>query len=338
MIRVGIVATSSVVPKLELEAGIAHLRAQGFQVEAHPLVTGEHFLYPADEKARARALIEFSAREDLDVIWCARGGYGATHLLPYLRRWKKSLRTKRVRPKILIGFSDITSLLEWYRVNLGWRTIHGPMPSMRVFPVLPREEWDPLLNLIRSPHRIGKPRPPLFSLKPVFKPEGFREICAPLVGGNLAVWCALLGTPDQGSTRGKILFLEEIQENLGRIHRMMHHLEQAGGLKGCKGIVLGDFTDCGDSVPVGLSRGPGTGESHEEFLSSPPKDALKPLRRTFGDEEGLRMIFREFGEKLGIPVYSDVPSGHGGRHHSLALGLPYRLARSGRFGLNIRSS
>ncbi len=333
MIRVGIVATSSVVPQLELEAGVAHLRALGFGVEVHPLVTGESFLYPASEEMRARALLEFSAREDLDVIWCARGGYGATHLLPHLRRWKSSLRKKRLKPKTLIGFSDITSLLEWYRVNLGWRTIHGPMPAMRVFPVLPPEEWDPLLNLIRAPGGRTKARATSFRLKQVYAPKGFREVSAPLVGGNLAVWCALLGTPDQGSARGKILFLEEIQENLGRIHRMMHHLEQAGGLRGCKGIVLGDFTDCGDSVPVGLSRGPAAGESPGEFLSSPPKDALKPLRRAFGEKEGLCLIFREFGERLGIPVYSDVPAGHGGRNHSLVLGSPYRLGRSGRFGL-----
>ncbi len=87
--RVGIVASSSVIPKVEFEIGKNFLEREGFQVECHPSIFGEYFFYPAPDEVRAEALIEFSKRDDLDVIWCARGGYGATHLLPYLDRAKK---------------------------------------------------------------------------------------------------------------------------------------------------------------------------------------------------------------------------------------------------------
>jgi muramoyltetrapeptide carboxypeptidase len=334
MIRVGIVGTSSVLPKIEFEAGVEFLKSQGFSVEVHPSVLGRDFLYTASDEVRAQALIEFSSRSDLDVIWFGRGGYGATHLLPLLNQWKKSLRGKRLRKKTLIGFSDLTAILEWYRVNFGWETIHGPMPSLRTFPVLPKTEWNLLLNLIQASLKLERLKTETYQLEPIYVPKKFTEATGPLVGGNLTVWGSLLGTPDQGSTRGRFLFLEDVQENLGRINRTVHQLEQAGGLKGCKGIVLGDFTDCTDSVPTGLSRAPLSSESKEAFLSAPPKEAMQFLRSRHTPEEGLRLIFETLGHRQNLPVFSGLPAGHGARHHSLYLGKPHSLKKTGRFGLS----
>jgi muramoyltetrapeptide carboxypeptidase len=333
MIRIGIVATSSVIPKVEFEIGVQHLKKAGFQVEVHPSALNEYYLYPANDAERARALIEFSERPDLDVIWCGRGGYGATHLLPYLNHWKRSLKGRRLVKKTIIGFSDITALLEWYRTHFKWETLHAPMPSLRTFSVLKPAEWEGLLNFIRASLKKEKLRPGSFELDPIYVPEGFKTVTAPLVGGNLAVWNALLGTPDQGSTRGKLLFLEEIQENLGRINRMVHHLEQAGGLKGCKGIVLGDFTECNDSVPTGLKMAPPESPARAAYLEFPPKEALGFLRSSYSTPEGLDFIFRALGERLRIPVFSGVPAGHGSSHHSLYLGKKHTLDRKGNFSL-----
>jgi muramoyltetrapeptide carboxypeptidase len=331
MIRIGIVATSSVIPKSEFEAGLAFLKQEGFQIEVHESVLGEYYFYPASDEDRARALIEYSSRPDLDVIWCGRGGYGATHLIPYLDRWKKSLRGKKPLKKTLLGFSDITALLEWYRTELGWETIHAPMPSLRTFPVLNPAEWKAIKNLLRFSLKLEPAKPFAHSLKPVYLPKSFKAETAPIVGGNLSVWNALLGTPHQGSVRGKFLFLEEIQENLARINRMTHHLEQAGGLKGCKGIILGDFMDCKDSVPLFLSRGPKENESRELFLRSPPKDAMSPLRNTIPPEDGLNFIFQSLGKRLELPVFSGLPVGHGPHFFPLYLGKKHELKRSGVF-------
>ena len=102
-IRIGIIATSSVVPKVEFELGVDVLQEKGYSVDVHPTVLGEYYFYPAPDAERAEALIDFSMRSDLDAIWCARGGYGATHLLPFLDRAKKKLQSKKVKKKTLLG-------------------------------------------------------------------------------------------------------------------------------------------------------------------------------------------------------------------------------------------
>jgi muramoyltetrapeptide carboxypeptidase len=344
MIKIGITATSSVVPKIEFERGVEFLRTQGFEVEVHPIVLQNEFLYTATDEDRARALIEFSEREDLDAIWCARGGYGATHLLPHLDRWKKRLGTKRtdqkrVKKKTLLGFSDITALLQWYHTHLNWPVIHSPMPSARTFSVLRISEWNAIRNALLASMGLEKRKPYAHSLKAVHVPKGFKGARAPVVGGNLAVWCSMLGTPSQGSTRGKILFLEEIGENFGRINRMLHQLEQAGGLKGCRAIVVGDFSDCKDSVPVGLKASPAstlTGDALEGFLRNPPKEALGFLRPSMELNPALHRIFSDLGARTGIAVYSGLPMGHGDSDLPLVLGLEHTLTRTGKFSLSLK--
>jgi muramoyltetrapeptide carboxypeptidase len=344
MIKIGITATSSVVPKIEFERGVEFLCAQGFEVEVHPSVLQNEFLYTATDEARAQALIEFSEREDLDAIWCARGGYGATHLLPYLDRWKKRLDKKgpgkkRPKKKTLLGFSDITALLQWYGTNLKWPVIHSPMPSARTFSVLRHSEWSAIRNALLASVGLEKRRSYSHDLRPVHVPKGFKGARAPVVGGNLAVWCSLLGTPSQGSTRGKILFLEEIGENFGRINRMLHQLEQAGGLQGCRAIVAGDFNDCKDSVPVGLKSPPPFGASEtalEAFLRSPPKEAFGFLRPNVELRPALERMLSDLGTRTGIAVYSGLPMGHGDSDLPLALGLEHALTRSGKFSLSLK--
>lgn len=331
MIRIGIVAPSSVIPKIEFEIGVGFLERHGYGVEIHPSVYGEHFFYPAPDELRAKALIEFAARDDLDALWCARGGYGATHLLPYLDRAKANLKKKK--KKTLLGYSDATALLEWFRVNLGWQTIHAPMPSLRTFSLLKKEEWSSLTSQLAQATGSKKKAVAKHSLTPLYLPKGFKEVAAPLVGGNLFVWNSLLGTKNAGSAKGKILFLEEIQENLGRMNRMLHHLEQAGGLKQIRAIVLGDFLDCPDSVPVCLSQGPEASVDIEAFLRNPPKEKMVHLRKVYSSDEGLEYIFKNLGERLKIPVFKGVPAGHGPNFHSLYLGKKHRLKRNGKFSL-----
>jgi muramoyltetrapeptide carboxypeptidase len=331
MIRVGIVATSSVVPKVEFEIGVNFLKSKGFEIDVHPKVLGESMFYPAPDSVRAEALIEMAVRKDLDALWCARGGYGATHLLPMLNRAKNKL--KRAPKKTLLGYSDATALLEWFRVNLGWQTIHAPMPSLRTFSLLPESEWASVESLLKYSVKQAKAPKAEFKLEPLHVPKGFAQVEAPLVGGNLFVWNSLLGTPDQGQAQGKILFLEEISENLGRVNRMMHHLEQAGGLTGVKALVLGDFLDCVDTVPSCLISGPKPGVDLESFLRQPPKDAMGPLRTLHSPEAAFDFIFKGVGERNRIAVFKGVPVGHGPNHHSLFLGKKHRLTRKGKFGL-----
>lgn len=314
-LKIGIIAPSSVVPADEFQKGVEHLQAHGFEVEVHSTVLGQDYFYPADDETRAKAFLEFAFRDDLDLIWCARGGYGATHLLPYL---KKATQRKKPKKKTFLGYSDATALLEFTRVNWGWNAIHSPMPSNTVFTGLKDTEWSSIIEQIELATR-GKKQNSIHasnfsSLKPVFIPKSAakKTITAPIVGGNLAVWNSLIGTPYAGNAKGKILFLEEIQENIPRINRMMHHLEQAGGLKGVKAIVLGDFLDCNDSVM---------------------KVNDQPIRKIYPSEEALDFVFRLIGEKTGIPVWKNAPVGHGPNYHALGMGRRYSIDSKGNLKL-----
>ena len=93
---------------------------------------------------------------------------------------------------------------------------------------------------------------------------------------------------------------------------MLHHLEQSGGLKGVKAIVLGDFLDCNDTVLMTDN---------------------KPIRKLYPADEALDYVFRLFGEKLQIPIWKNVPAGHGPRYHALSLGKRYQLGPQGKLSL-----
>jgi muramoyltetrapeptide carboxypeptidase len=313
-LHIAIIAPSSVVPAAELRAGVDFLEKKGFNLDIHPTVFGQDYFYPANDNTRASVILDYAFREDIDVLWFARGGYGATHLLPLL---KKATIKKKPKKKTLLGFSDATAILEFVRVNWGWNTIHAPMPSGKTFPHLKPSEWTSVLEqleLATIGRKVGSlsAASSFSSLKPVFLPKNTtakKVITAPLVGGNFSVWNSLIGTPYAGNAKAKILFLEDIQENIARLNRMIHHLEQSGGFKGVKAIVLGDFLDCNDTVM---------------------KINDQPIRKLYPADEALDYIFRQLGERLQIPIWKNVPAGHGPNFHALSLGRKYSLNPQGK--------
>lgn len=314
-LRIGILAPSSVVPAEELQLGVDYLKNQGFEVVVHPTVLGQDYFYPANDEARAAAFLEYAMSKEIDALWFARGGYGATHLLPLL---KKATAKKKPKKKILLGYSDATALLEFTRIHWGWNTIHAPMPSSKTFTLLKDSEWKSLVEQIEFA-RGKKPKKMEGSnfsdLKPIYLPKNSakKKISAPIVGGNFSVWNSMIGTPYAGNTKGKILFLEDVQENIARLNRMIHHLEQSGGFKGVKAIVLGDFLDCNDTVM---------------------KINHQPIRKLYPSDEALDYIFRLLGDRLQIPIWKNVPAGHGPNYHSITLGKKYTLSPNGTLSLS----
>jgi muramoyltetrapeptide carboxypeptidase len=305
-LRVGIVACSSPVGLLELERGVRRLRAEGFESVVHPNVLHRHFVNAGTDEARAQSLLDYAYDDSIDVVWCARGGYGAARVA---RLVEEMTRDRPVpKPKTLVGYSDVTFLHEFVRQRWGWRTIHAPMVSA----MSPHDaEFEAAVALVRGE------RPALAYESPCLQWLAHRpgsDLVGDLHGGNLTLWATLAGTPWQPTGAGRILFFEDVGEKLYRLDRYVVQLEQAGMLEGAHAIVLGDFTDCDDEAPTALSED-GTGKS--------------PLRPTVSLDEGLAHIFGRVATRLKIPLARGLPVGHGPNFWPVELGVRHTLTPAG---------
>ncbi len=320
---IGIVAPSSVVPRAELELGVQKLRDAGFKVRVHPQCKKKHLFFAGTDLERAQAFFDYAIDSEIDTLWCARGGYGANHLLKFLEKFtaKRGIPPK----KLLIGASDSTCLMEFARSRWGWEILHAPMPGLRGFQLLSSTEWSGLRNWVRG----EQPKQPWGARKlRFFGKAPAKAIDAVMVGGNLTVWSTLCGTPFEPSVAGKILFIEDVTESLPRMDRMVQQLVDCGGFEGVRAIVLGNFLNCSDAVPSVLAKVP-VGRTAERVIRAPKPAELQPLRRRLSQMQGLKAIFGEVGERLEIPVAYGLPVGHGPEHRALPLGGRFRLASDG---------
>jgi muramoyltetrapeptide carboxypeptidase len=323
---IGIVAPSSKVPAIEFELGLERIREAGFEPFVHEQVLASHLFFAGCDEDRAQAIYDYACDPRFKTIWAARGGYGSMRLLPLLDQLTERHGVPPVR-KLLAGFSDSTALLEYVRTRWGWRTLHAPMPGLRKFCQLEGKEWSSLLKLLRG----EAVRAPWEGMKLQFiGPKPKAEIKGELVGGNLTVWTSLVGTPHAGQVRGKLVFFEDVDENLYRVDRMVQQLIASGSLKGARAIVLGNFSGCRDQVPQVLARRPSLREQ-DRMIRAPRPSELAPLRPSLDADQGLAEIFAEVTRHLGVPVARGLPVGHGPEKAPLPLGVRYSLSARGVF-------
>jgi muramoyltetrapeptide carboxypeptidase len=310
-IPVGIFAGSSVVPQIEFRAGVEHLRKNGFEPRIQSQVSAEEFIFPGSDADRAKAFYDLAVDPNIPVLWAARGGYGATRLIPHL-----DIYTYRGRPKskkLLVGYSDVTVLHEFVRQKWGWSTLHAPMPAASNFDSLDPAEWNAIVQYVRG----GQADPPWqhATLNWLTDPPA-QPIRAPLVGGNLSLWTAMAGTSLAARPPvGKIIFLEDVGEAFYRIDRMIVQLHQSGAFDGAAAIVLGDFTNCNDE--------------DNQCLADPATGAKKSLRKVYQQPEAFQRIFGDLGKRVGVPVAQGLPVGHGPNYAPLPLGATYELTPAG---------
>ena len=187
-------------------------------------------ILPGPAEGRAQDLGDFFQRRDIDAIFCARGGFGSFQLLPYLNAAISNY------PKIFLGYSDVTILLNWLRQTCGMVTFHAPMVAMDLARGLTEASNAHFWSLLMGEMSDWK-----ISLGEVIR-QGRAE--SELMGGCLSLLVTTLGTPYEIDTRGKLLFLEDVGEKPYRIERMLTHLKMAGKLNDVAGVLFGDFTDC----------------------------------------------------------------------------------------------
>ena len=233
--KIGVVAPAGCVDDERLSAGVEAVRQEGFQVELAPGVHDRKGYLAGDDEKRARDLEEFFCRPDVDAIFCARGGFGSVQLLDHL--------THRIRshPKIFVGYSDITILLNWLLQSCGMVTFHAPMLAMDFACGISQRSRDHLWGTLTGQKWMWT----------VQVGEVIRSGRAQgeMLGGCLSVVVTTLGTPYEIETTGKILFLEDVAEKPYRIERMLTHLKMAGKLGNLAGLVFGDFTQCDGEGP-----------------------------------------------------------------------------------------
>jgi muramoyltetrapeptide carboxypeptidase len=330
--QIGIVAPSSKLPKIEFNLGLDQIREAGLSPIVHPQCKKSWLFFAGTDEERALAFFEYAVDPRFSVVWSARGGYGAARILPYLEK----LTAERGVPdrKLFMGYSDATVLMEYVRNRWGWATLHAPMPAMRKFCLQTPAEWNSLLYFIRgSTQTKTKAATAPWEKKKLHFINGAPKspIEAELVGGNLAVWTSLIGTPYAPRSKGKMLFLEDVDEPLYRLDRMLQQLVQSGSLKDVQAILLGNFLNCKDTVARVIGVEPKG--SLKTLLENPKPEQLKLLRKKLDERRGLREIFGEVGDRLGIPVAEGLPVGHGPGIAALPLGAQYRLDRKGQLKL-----
>ena len=269
----------------DLELVKAAIVAMGLKPKAAPHLAARYGYLAGRDRDRAADLNAMYADDEVRAVFAVRGGWGSARTLPFLD-WK----TIRANPKLLIGFSDITALHMAFAARAGFTTIHGPGAASS----WGKFSWDAFRGLAfdggtplylpaagsedRLVQRIGQVR--------TFRPG---RASGRLLGGNLTVLSALMGTPYLPDFTGAILFLEDVDEAEYRIDRMLTQLALGGVLGKVAGVVFGQCTDC-------RARGP----SYGGFT--------------------LSEVLAQHLEPLGVPAFQGAQIGHIAAQVSMPVG------------------
>jgi muramoyltetrapeptide carboxypeptidase len=274
---VGITATARKIDLESLLPAIELLKSWGLQVVIGKTIGQEENQLAGSDLLRANDFQELLDNPNIKAIWGAKGGYGTVRIID-----KIDFTNFKKQPKWVIGFSDMT-ILHSHINNLGIGTLHGMMAlSSKSATIEAKESLRKALFGETLEYRI-----PCHS----FNREGNAE--GELVGGNLSVLFSVMGSKSEIDYRGKILFIEDLDEYLYHIDRMMMNLKRNGYFDGLKGLIIGGMTSMNDNdIPWG-------------------KDALE--------------IIQEVTKGFSFPVVYNFPAGHLKDNRALILGKKVTL-------------
>jgi muramoyltetrapeptide carboxypeptidase len=276
-----VVSPASGIDPEKMHQGLAVLHDAGFKTKLMPHVLDQEYYLAGNDEARASDLMSAFSDPEVSAVYCSRGGYGCARLFPYLDL-DKMVNSR----KMLIGFSDITTLhMAWQRRN--GVSIHAPMALTLASQ---REPWvyDSFLRLLVGDPVIADVVPKAEVVVPGIA-------TGTLVGGCMILICDAMGTPEQIDTKGKILVLEDVDENPHRVDAMMTHLLNAGVLQESAGVIVGEMTR--------------TDERSDQTIGA------KPWRDIVSE----RLI------KAGVPSMLMFPFGHMKQMLSVPLGIDARM-------------
>lgn len=290
---VAIVATARFVDQEDLNHAKVCLKSWGFRVVCGQSIGAKFHQLAGSDTARAEDLQWALDHPEIKAIWCARGGYGTIRILDEI-----DFEGFIKYPKWVIGYSDVT-VLHARLQNLGWASLHGQMPlalgekskatAQTIFHALTGGHYTIEWPNPHQPKRVETLQSPTEQYA-MIRTGG---VTAPVVGGNLSLIYSLQGSADALDARGKILFIEDLDEYLYHIDRMMYSLKRSGLLRGLAGLIVGGMTDMKDhEIPFGQN-------AHEIIWAAVAQESY--------------------------PVVFDAPIGHLSDNRALPLGLPCSL-------------
>ncbi len=287
---IGIMAPSSRVDRKLVAKAVSQLKELGYQVYVHPQTYAKKGQSAGTPQQKADALHDLYRNPDIKAIFAAAGGNQATAML-------EKLDFGLIKnPKIIMGYSDVTVILNAVNKKTGGVTFHGPT-LQTIGRKLPEAQLKQTFNLLGGEDADM----PLKKAKVINAGAAHGK----LIGGNLSLVTSLLGTPWEPNFKGAVLFLEDVGEELSRVDRMFQQLRNAGVLNQISGLVLGNFTGMTDK-------------------------GSKPYGKT------VEAMVREATDGLNIPVVMNAPFGHGADLYTLPVGAPARLnARKGASSLKL---
>jgi muramoyltetrapeptide carboxypeptidase len=289
---IGIIAPASAPPDPKsIDRSVAALERLGFKAKLAPKVRQRWGFLAGSDRNRAGDMMRMFADRKVKAIICVRGGYGTGRLLPLL-----DYSLIRANPKIFVGYSDITSLHCAFLEKANLVSFHGPMlNSDFITDEFPDFTLRSFLRTLMQPTAPGSISQGYKKRTTTVLRSGV--VSAPLVGGNISLLCASLGTPYQTSFKNRILFFEDLDEKPYGFDRMLTQMLNAGLLQQVAGIAIGVNRDCFD----------------------PKAKKSKEYRQSLED------VFRERLLPLKVPIVAGLPFGHIPHNATLPIGLRVTL-------------
>ena len=276
---VGLVCPSSPIQPERVKECIKAVSNLGYKVKAADNLDKVYGGYMAGiGKARGQYINKMFADPEVEAVFCIRGGHGSSRIMEYL-----DYDLIRRNPKIFVGYSDVTNLHLAFNQRCGFVTFHGPMVWSNMVKGFDEETRESLFNVINAEEPFSFMNPEGFDIKVMRSGKARGR----LIGGNLSLLSASIGTPYEIDTNKKVLFIEEVKETVSRIEKWAYHLRNCGKLAQCSGIILGQFTDITN-----------------------PKDPGYDVLRCFDD------VF----QGLDIPIMYNLQSGHAKPMMTLPMG------------------
>ncbi len=271
---VALIAPASSAPHEALQKAIKSIEFFDLVPKLYPSCISKQGYLAGCDSVRASDLNNAFCDPAVQGIFCLRGGYGTMRLLNLL-----DYDRIRKNPKIFCGYSDITALHTVLNQKCGFVTFHGPMPSIGYHEIDEFSLTSLSLSLFGGINTVSLKNPRGMTLRAVCRGAA----CGLLAGGNLSLLQSTLGSPYALQPEGKIIFLEEVNEPLYKIDRMLTSLILSGAFNGATGILLGSFSEIASS-------------------------------------DRLHALFQDIFQPLGIPVVSGLAAGHEFPQLTLPLG------------------